>query len=200
MWWLPVIALLLVGQAAKAEEAPPPSRFDSITKGANDLWQGLPGLSMPPWSIPSIPMPGMPDFSMPDLMKEFDAFTQQVSDSLPLLEEMGYEVASFRVQWGLPPKARLRLRSKGTIEASKLALTTEKAKGGVLMTALISSAASAKRIQSTMKLGTAILDVDFAIPPKVRMSFLKSVGDKTQINDRDPEEFALACRDAGLDN
>jgi hypothetical protein len=67
MWWLPVIALLLVGQAAKAEEAPPPSRFDSITKGANDLWQGLPGLSMPPWSIPSIPMPGMPDFSMPDL-------------------------------------------------------------------------------------------------------------------------------------
>jgi hypothetical protein len=54
-------------------------------------------------------------------MKEFDAFTQQVSDSLPLLEEMGYEVASFRVQWGLPPKARLRLRSKGTIEASKLA-------------------------------------------------------------------------------
>src|SRR6187399_2605180 len=116
MWWLPVIALLLVGQAAKAEEAPPPSRFDSITKGANDLWQGLPGLSMPPWSIPSIPMPGMPDFSMPDLMKEFDAFTQQVSDSLPLLEEMGYEVASFRVQWGLPPKARLRLRSKGTIE------------------------------------------------------------------------------------
>jgi hypothetical protein len=68
------------------------------------------------------------------------------------------------------------------------------------MSALISSAASAKRIQSTMKLGTAILDVDFAISPKVRMSFLKRGGEQIQINDRDPEEFALACRDAAFDN
>jgi hypothetical protein len=34
---------------------------------------------------------------------EFNAFTQQVADTLPILEQMGYEVSTFRVQWGLPP-------------------------------------------------------------------------------------------------
>ena len=35
----------------------------------------------------------------------------------------------------------------------------------------MTSGATAKRIQAAMKMGTAILDVDFAVPPKVRMSF-----------------------------
>jgi hypothetical protein len=38
------------------------------------------------------------------------------------------------------------------------------------MKGLLFTAAEAKRIQRTMKLGTAIIDVDFGLPPKVRMS------------------------------
>ena len=38
---------------------------------------------------------------------------------------------------------------------------------GVSVSALIGSAVAAKRIQNTMKLGTAYLDVDFAVPPRV---------------------------------
>ena len=32
-----------------------------------------------------------------------------MGETLPLLEEMGNEVSTFRVQWGLPPRAKLRL-------------------------------------------------------------------------------------------
>src|SRR5262245_50597101 len=79
-WYkISVRPLLLLQQAALAEDAQqPPSNIDNFKTGARYLWQGLP--SMPSISIPPISMPGMPDFSMPDLMKEFDAFTQQVSD------------------------------------------------------------------------------------------------------------------------
>jgi hypothetical protein len=103
---------------------------------------------------------------------EFDVFTQQVGESLPLLEEMGYEVSTFRVQWGLPPKAKLRLRAKGTTDPDKIKAIEAKAPGGMMMRMLLSSAAAAKRIQSSMKFGTAIIDVDFAVPPKIKMSFL----------------------------
>jgi hypothetical protein len=44
------------------------------------------------------------------------------------------------------------------------------------MRAVVSSAAEAKR---KMKLGTAIIDVDFGLTPKVRLSFLKS-NDETE--------------------
>src|SRR4051812_49366468 len=145
----------------------------------------------------------MPDFSMPDfarvgegLTNEFSAFTQQVADSLPLLEEMGYEVSTFRVQWGLPPKAKLRLRSKVTTDPNKVSEVAAKAIGGVVLTSLVSSAAIAKNIQSTMKFGTAILDVDFALPPKVRMSFLKAGAETRDAAGRDIEDLDLACGQA----
>ena len=136
------------------------------------------------------------------LMVQFNAFTQQVADSLPLLEEMGYEVSTFRVQWGLPPKAKLRLRSKGTIDPAKIPAITAKATGGMMMKALVSSAAEAKRIQSAMKFGTAIIDVDFALQPKVRMSFLQGKADlhgkvdKKDAAERDVEDLDLACGQA----
>jgi len=80
---------------------------------------------------------------------------------------MGYEVTTFKVIWGLPPKARLRLRSNGSADIQKVnAIAAKATSGGVLISALITSAATAKRIQNTMKLGTAYLDVDFAVPPK----------------------------------
>ena len=37
------------------------------------------------------------------LMTEFKTFTQQIGDALPILEQMGYEVTTFKVSWGLPP-------------------------------------------------------------------------------------------------
>jgi hypothetical protein len=125
-------------------------------------------------SMPSVSLPSMPDLSMPDfsdaigrLMTEFNTFTQEVGDALPILEQMGHEVTTFKVTWGLPPKARLRLRSNGSADIQKVnAIAAKATSGGVLISALITSAATAKRIQNTMKLGTACLDVDFAVPPK----------------------------------
>jgi hypothetical protein len=45
-----------------------------------------------------------------------------------------------------------------------------------------------------MKLGTAILDVDFAVPPRVNMKF---IGSKTNEKDdaaRDLDELEIACK------
>jgi hypothetical protein len=166
------VVLLATVAVARAEESAP-SRIDSITKSARDMMPAMP-------SMPSVSLPSMPDLSLPDfsdttgrLMTEFNTFTQQVGDALPILEQMGYEVTTFKVTWGLPPKARLRLKSSGNADIQKVnAIAAKATSGGVLVTALITSAATAKRIQSTMKLGTAYLDVDFVIPPRVNMKFV----------------------------
>src|ERR1700759_1089913 len=151
-----IIASINVANANAEEQVP--SRIDSITKSARDM--------MP--TMPSLTLPSMPDLSMPDfsdsagrLMTEFNSFPQQVGDTLPILEQMGYEVTTFRVTWGLPPRARLRLRSTSGMDIVKVTAIADKAGGkGTLMDALITSAVTAKRIQNNMKLGTAILDVD----------------------------------------
>jgi hypothetical protein len=186
--------LLFAMSAAYAEDAAP-SRIDSITKSARDMMPAMP-------AMPSLSVPSMPDLSLPDfmdttgrLMTEFNTFTQQVGDALPILEQMGYEVTTFKVTWGLPPKARLRLKSSGATNVDKVnAIAAKSMNSGVLVSALITSAATAKRIQSTMKLGTAYLDVDFAIPPRVNMKF---IGSKTSEKDeplRDSDELEIACK------
>jgi hypothetical protein len=187
-------AMIASAQVAHAED-PAPSRIDSITKSARDMMPAAP-------SLPSISLPSMPDLSMPDfsdatsrLMTEFNSFTQQVGDTLPILESMGYEVTTFRVTWGLPPKARLRLRSKGETDLAKVTAIAAKApNGGMLMTALISSAVTAKRIQSKMKLGTAILDVDFAVPPRVNMKFMSAKAAEKDEALRDVDDLEIACK------
>src|SRR6201992_4478836 len=99
----------------RAEEKSPVSTIDSVAKSARDMLPSMP-------SLPSVSLPAMPDLSIPDfsdtssrMMSEFNSFTQQVGDTLPLLEQMGYEVSTFKVTWGLPPKARLRLKSSGSM-------------------------------------------------------------------------------------
>jgi hypothetical protein len=79
----------------------------------------------------------MPDLSLPDfsdttgrLLTEFNTFAQQVGDALPILEQMGYEVTTFKVTWGLPPKARLRLKSSGNSDIQKVNVIATKAQGG----------------------------------------------------------------------
>ena len=191
-WFIMLPALLASSHTAAAEEA----------KSARDLMPSIPSFSMPALpSMPSISLPAMPDFSMPDfsrmsdgLLSEFNAFTRQIGDSLPILEEMGYEVSTFRIQWGLPPKAKLRLRSKDAIDPKKLPAIAAKASGGMLVAALVSSAVAAKNIQSSMKFGTVILDVDFALPPKIKMSFLSA--NKKEPPERDVEDLDLACGQA----
>ena len=108
---------------------------------------------------------------------------------------MGYEVTTFKVTWGLPPKARLRLKSSGNANVQKVnAVVAKAASGGVLVTALITSAATAKRIQSTMKLGTAYLDVDFAVPPRVNMKFVNlKAGEKEELP-RDTDDLEISCK------
>jgi hypothetical protein len=191
-----IILAVLTGSctAACAEESAP-SRIDSITKSARDMMPVMP-------AMPSVSLPSMPDLSLPDfsdasgrLMTEFNTFTQQVGDALPVLEQMGYEVTTFKVTWGLPPKARLRLKSNGNADIQKIdAIAAKATSGGVLVSALITSAATAKRIQSTMKLGTAFLDVDFAIPPRVNMKFVGSKANEKDETPRDLDDLEIACK------
>jgi hypothetical protein len=149
--------------------------------------------------MPSVSLPAMPDLSLPDfsdtsgkLMTEFNTFTQQVGDALPVLEQMGYEVTTFKVTWGFPPKARLRLKSNGNADIQKVNAVAAKAtNGSMLVTALITSAATAKRIQNTMKLGTAYLDVDFAVPPRVQMKFVSL---KVNEKESDADELEISCK------
>lgn len=191
---LSAIGIMFVSVAALAEQDTP-SRIDSLTKSARDIMPAMPAL-------PSISIPSMPDLSLPDfsdatgkVMTEFNAFTQQVGDALPVLEQMGYEVTSFKVTWGLPPKARLRLKSTGNHDIQKVNAVAAKAtNGGVLVSTLIASAATAKRIQSTMRLGTVYLDVDFALPPRVSMKFISSKANEKDEAFRDNDELEIACK------
>src|SRR3984957_16761427 len=113
------VAVIASVQTARAEDVAP-SRIDAITQSARDMMPAMP-------AMPSLSLPSMPDLSMPDfsdasgrLMTEFNTFTQQVGDALPILEQMGYEVTTFKVTWGLPPKARLRLKSNGNADIQKV--------------------------------------------------------------------------------
>ncbi|MCC8957249.1 hypothetical protein H8B02_28585 [Bradyrhizobium sp. Pear77] len=127
-------------------------------------------------------------------MAEFSSFTQQVGDALPLLEQMGYEVTTFKATWGIPPKARLRLKSNGSTDPQMVSAIAAKApNNSILVSTLISSAVTAKRIQSSMKLGAAVLDVDFAVPPRVNMKFVNS---KDIIKDyaRDLDDLEVVCK------
>jgi hypothetical protein len=189
-----LVILLATITIARAEETAP-SRIDSITKSARDIMPAMP-------SLPSVALPSMPDLSLPDfsdatgrVMSEFNTFTQQVGDALPVLEQMGYEVTVFKVTWGLPPKARLRLKSNGGSDIAKVnAIAAKAANNGMLVSALITSAATAKRIQSTMKMGTAYLDVDFAIPPRVNMKFLSLKANEKDELPRDNDELEISCK------
>jgi hypothetical protein len=192
---LSIFAFLIAAIGVAQAEEPAPSRIDSITKSARDMMPAMP-------SMPSVSLPSMPDLSLPDfsdatgrLMTEFNTFTQQVGDALPILEQMGYEVTTFKVTWGLPPKARLRLKSNGNADIQKVnAIAAKATNGGVLITALITSAATAKRIQSTMKLGTAYLDVDFAVPPRVNMKFVSLKANEKEELPRDTDDLEISCK------
>src|ERR1700692_1232793 len=129
------VMLLAMIAVAQAEDAAP-SRIDSITKSARDMMPAMPALALPDFSD-----------ATGRVMSEFNTFTQQVGDALPILEQMGYEVTVFKVTWGLPPKARLRLKSNGNSEIAKVnAIAAKAASNGMLVSALITSAATAKRI------------------------------------------------------
>jgi hypothetical protein len=187
-----LIILICAAGVARAEDNSSPSRLDSIAKSARDMMPSMPQLSLP----------SMPDLSLPDfsdatgrIMAEFNVFTQEVGDALPILEQMGYEVTTFKVTWGLPPKARLRLKSTGNLDPQKVSAVAAKAtSAGVLVSALITSAATAKRIQSTMRMGTAFLDVDFAVPPRVTMRFVGAKANDREEPIRDVEDLEIACR------
>jgi hypothetical protein len=191
-----VLAVLISSlTTAHAEDNTAPSRIDSITKSARDMMPAMP-------SMPSVSLPSMPDLSLPDfsdasgrLMTEFNTFTQQIGDALPILEQMGYEVTTFKVTWGLPPKARLRLKSSGNADIPKVnAIAAKATSGGVLVSALVTSAAAAKRIQSSMKLGTAYLDVDFAVPPRVNMKFVSQKVNEKEEMPRDTDDLEISCK------
>jgi hypothetical protein len=190
---LSIFVVLLASVAGVRAEEPSSSRIDSITKSARDMMPAMP--SMPSVSLPSMPDLSLPDFSTGRLVTEFNTFTQQVGDALPILEQMGYEVTTFKVTWGISPKARLRLKSNGNADIQKVNAVPAKAmNGGVLVTALIASAATAKRIQSTMKLGTAYLDVDFALPPRVNMKFVGLKANDKEELPRDTDDLEISCK------
>src|SRR5258706_1250771 len=183
---LSIFVVLLATVAVVRAEDPAPSRIDNITKSARDMMPAMP--AMPSVSLPSMPALSLPDFSDASgrLMTEFNIFTQQVGDALPILEQMGYEVTTFKVTWGLPPKARLRLKSSGNGDIQKVnAMAAKATSNGLLVSALI---------QNTMKLGTAFLDVDFAIPPKVNMKFVSLKANDKDETSRDLDDLEIACK------
>jgi hypothetical protein len=189
---LVICAALIAGISVASADDSAPSRIDSIAKSARDMMPAMPSVS-----LPSIPDLSLPDFSDTSgrLMTEFNMFTQQVGDALPILEQMGYEVTTFKVTWGLPPKARLRLRSTGNADIQKLnGIAAKATSGGMLISTLITSAATAKRIQSTMKLGTAYLDIDFAVPPRVIMKFVNVKPSEKDDSSRDADDLEIACK------
>jgi hypothetical protein len=98
--FLAIAALLAATSIACAEDIAP-SRIDSITKSARDMMPAMP--AMPALSLSSMPDLSLPDFSDATgrLMTEFNTFTQQVGDALPIFEQMGYEVTTFKITWGL---------------------------------------------------------------------------------------------------
>jgi hypothetical protein len=81
-----ILTLLIVAPSvARSEDASTPSRIDGLTKSARDLMPAMPAL-------PSVSLPSMPDLSLPDfsdatgrMMTEFNTFTQQVGDALPIV-------------------------------------------------------------------------------------------------------------------
>lgn len=192
---LTLLLLITAPTVASSEDASASSRIDSITKSARDMMPAMP-------SLPSVSLPSMPDLSLPDfsdatgkMMTEFNTFTQQVGDALPILEQLGYEVTTFKVTWALPSKARLRLKSNGNTDIQKVnAIAAKSTGGGVLVSALITSAATAKRIQNTMRLGAAYLDVDFAVPPRVSMKFVSAKANEKDAAIRDTDELEIACK------
>jgi hypothetical protein len=74
------------------------------------------------------------------------------------------------------------------------AIAAKATSGGALVSALITSAATAKRIQSTMRLETAYLEVDFAIPPRVNMKFVGAKVPERDESTRDSDELEIACK------
>jgi hypothetical protein len=73
-------------------------------------------------------------------------------------------------------------------------IAAKAASNGVLVSTLITSAATAKRIQSTMRMGTVYLDVDFAIPPRVNMKFLSLKANDKDDMPRDNDELEISCK------
>ncbi|MFD0460574.1 hypothetical protein ACFQY9_00305 [Microvirga aerilata] len=120
--------------------------------------------------VPSLPsMPVLPE--MAEITKlatgTLDEFTEQVSAAAPVLEKLGFEIATFRVQMALPPKAKLRFRSKNVdLDEATISGISATNRGGALSTALISNAVLAKRMQKAMAMGTAVLDVTLGLPQK----------------------------------
>jgi hypothetical protein len=45
-----------------------------------------------------------------------------------------------------------------------------------------------------MKLGTAILDADFAVPPRVNMKFVSAKSTDKDDGSRDADEFEVSCK------
>jgi hypothetical protein len=87
------------------------------------------------------------------------------------------------------------LKSSGNADIQKVnAIAAKATSGGVLVSALITSAATAKQIQSKMKLGTAFLDVDFAIPPRVTMKFVGAKANERDETPRDLDDLEMACK------
>ena len=192
---LTLAALLIIAPVSLQAEDARTTTYASIKKKAADL---IP-------AMPSISAPSLPDFSAPDfskmkdsLMGEFKEFTDQVAAALPVLQAMGYEVTTFRVQWALPPKAKLRMKPRTLTDQAKVDAAVASAPKGIIASAMVSSGASAKSIQSAMKMGTVIIDIDFAVPPKIRMSFLPSKPEATD-GERAMEDMDLACSQAFSD-
>jgi hypothetical protein len=90
-------------------------------------------------------------------------------------------------------KAKLRLVSRDILDTDKESDAAKSAPNGNVAYWLISAAQEGKRIQKLMNFQTAVVDVDFSLPPTVRMSFLSGKAEKGEGHELSIEALDIAC-------
>lgn len=116
-------------------------------------------------------------------------FVSQIAVALPVLQEMGFEVDSFRTQL-LPPMVQIRIISRDTLVAAsastKVALPED---APVIAKSIVISAESARELQQLMKLSGIVMDIGLGLKPSIKMSFMTGddnmAGNGTRFNDLD---------------
>jgi hypothetical protein len=177
---------ILSAHLAVAQDAQPSALTDIIKNYAAGVTSKL-GSTLS-WSLPPLP-----NLTLDALGTDWvNAVVQEVNDTLPAVQKMGFEVVTLSIQVSVPPRAHLRLRSTS---ATGLDGAPAKPTGKIAST-VIESAATAKRIQSATKLGTVVLDVDIGASPKITMTFIGAGHKADETSERMNEDLDMSSAEA----
>jgi hypothetical protein len=179
---------ILSAQLAVAQDSQPPALTDPIKNYAGGLITKL-GSTLS-WSLPSLP-----NLTLDAVGTDWvNTVVQEVNDTLPAVQKMGFEVVTLSIQVSVPPRAHLRLRSTSATGLDDAAAKAGQV--GKIASTVIESAATAKHIQSATKLGTVILDVDIGVSPKITMTFMGASHKADETSERTNEDLDMSSAEA----